>query len=69
MAPAGTPAAVVETVHRAVVGALNDPQIRKQADDLGLEIVGNAPEAFRAMLEDDLPRWAEIIKASGTKGD
>jgi tripartite-type tricarboxylate transporter receptor subunit TctC len=67
VAPAGTPPEVVKKVHAAIISALKDPQTRKQALDLGLDIVGNTPEEFRAVLLADLPRWAEVIKAAGTK--
>jgi tripartite-type tricarboxylate transporter receptor subunit TctC len=65
VAPAGLSPEIVEKLHRAVVGALNDVAVHKQLTELGLDIVGDTPEEFAAMLKADLPRWAEIIKASG----
>jgi tripartite-type tricarboxylate transporter receptor subunit TctC len=65
VAPAGLSPEIVEKLHRAVVGALNDAAVHKQLTELGLDIVGDTPEEFAAMLKADLPRWAEIIKASG----
>jgi tripartite-type tricarboxylate transporter receptor subunit TctC len=69
VAPAGTPADVVKKLHAAILASLNDPQTRKQLTELGLDIVGDTPEEFRETLKADLPHWAEIIKASGAKGD
>ncbi|HET9902810.1 MAG TPA: tripartite tricarboxylate transporter substrate binding protein [Xanthobacteraceae bacterium] len=68
VAPARTPPDVVKKLHGAIVGALTDPSTRKQLEELGLDVVGNTPEEFRATLLADLPRWAEIIKASGAQG-
>jgi tripartite-type tricarboxylate transporter receptor subunit TctC len=69
MAPAGTPADIVKKLHDAAVASLKDEQTKKQLTELGLDIVGNTPEQFRQTLLADLPHWAEIIKASGSKGD
>jgi tripartite-type tricarboxylate transporter receptor subunit TctC len=68
VAPAGIPSEIVKVLHHAVVGALNDPPTHKQLLELGLDVVGNTPDAFRDTLKVDLPRWAEIIKASGAQG-
>lgn len=69
VAPAGTPPEIVKKLHDAVVGALRDPQTNKQLLDLGLDVVGNTPDEFRDVLKEDLPRWAEVIRASGAKGE
>lgn len=69
VAPAKTPPAVVKALHRAVVGALVDPPTRQQLLDLGLDVAGNAPEEFGALIKADIPRWTETIRASGAKGD
>jgi len=43
VAPAGTPQAVIETLHRATVTALNDPAVRKALVELGVDLVGSSP--------------------------
>jgi tripartite-type tricarboxylate transporter receptor subunit TctC len=68
VAPAGTPADVVQKLHAAVVASLRDPQTNKQLSELGLDVVGSTPDQMRDMLKEDLPRWAEVIKAAGAKG-
>src|SRR4029077_10769826 len=51
VAPAGTPPEVIATLHRAAVSALNDPDVRKALTDLGVDVVANTPEEFRAYLK------------------
>ncbi len=67
MAPAGTPAAIVERLHRDTVRVLALPDIRKKFDDLGLDIVGSAPAEFAALIKSEIPQWAKVIKEAGIK--
>jgi len=67
IAPAGTPKEVIATLHRAAVTAFADPELRKAMLELGVDLVGNTPEEFRAYLKAEIPKWAEIIKMSGAK--
>jgi tripartite-type tricarboxylate transporter receptor subunit TctC len=69
VAPAGTPPEVIATLHRAAVSALNDPDVRKALTDLGVDVVANTPEEFRAYLKAEIPKWAAIVKVSGAKVD
>jgi tripartite-type tricarboxylate transporter receptor subunit TctC len=69
VAPAGTPKDVVATLHRAVATAVNDPAVRKALTDLGVDVVGGTPDELRAYIKSEIPKWAEIVKASGAKVD
>jgi tripartite-type tricarboxylate transporter receptor subunit TctC len=67
VAPAGTPADVLETLHRATIAALKDPETRKRLDDLGVEIAGDSPQEFAAYIKREIPKWAAVVKASGAR--
>jgi tripartite-type tricarboxylate transporter receptor subunit TctC len=67
VAPAGTPQDVVATLHRALNETLNDPEIRRALTNLGVDVVGNTPEEFRAYIRSEIPKWAGIVRASGAK--
>jgi tripartite-type tricarboxylate transporter receptor subunit TctC len=60
--PAKTPAPIVNTLHREVVNALQNPDVRSRLSGLGLEPVGNSPTEFAAIVKRDLERWAAVIK-------
>ena len=36
-------------------------------DGLGVDVVGNTPEEFAAIIRSDIPRWAEAVRLSGAK--
>jgi tripartite-type tricarboxylate transporter receptor subunit TctC len=67
VAPAGTPKNIIETLHRAVVEALKDPDVGQKLAALGIDPVGSAPDEFRAYIKAEIPKWAAVIKASGAK--
>lgn len=67
LAPAGTPADIIDKLHRETVKALAMPDVRKQFDELGLEPVGNSPAEFAVVIRTETPQWAKVIKDAGIK--
>jgi tripartite-type tricarboxylate transporter receptor subunit TctC len=67
MARAGTPSAIIEKLHREVVRVLALPDVRKRFDDLGMEVVANTPAEFAAVIKDETPFWAKVIREAGIK--
>jgi tripartite-type tricarboxylate transporter receptor subunit TctC len=67
VAPAGTPAAVIDTLHKATIEALADPDVRQSLAKLGVDIVGDTPAEFAAYIKSEIPKWAAVIKTSGAK--
>jgi tripartite-type tricarboxylate transporter receptor subunit TctC len=61
VAPAGTPAAIVEKVNSGVNEALQDPDIQKRFADLSAEPVGGTPQAAEAYLKEESERWKSVI--------
>ena len=68
MAPAGTPAAIVDRLNRETLKAMAMPDVRKRLTDLGLDVITGSPAEFQAALEREIPRWARVIKPLGIKG-
>jgi tripartite-type tricarboxylate transporter receptor subunit TctC len=65
MAPGGTPAPIIERLHRETVRVLALPGLREKSDELGMATIGNSPEEFAAAIRVEIPRWTKIIKDSG----
>ena len=65
VAPAGTPKAVIAALHRAVASTVKDAATRKAMTDLGIDVVGGTPEELRAYIRSEIPKWADVVKASG----
>jgi tripartite-type tricarboxylate transporter receptor subunit TctC len=67
MAPAGTPPAIVNKIHRDTVQFLAQGDLRKRLDQLGMEVVANSPMEFAAGIKADTARWARVISEAGIK--
>jgi tripartite-type tricarboxylate transporter receptor subunit TctC len=63
--PAGAPKEVVATLHRALHATLNDPAVKKQLNDLGVDLTPGSPEEFRAIVRAEIPMYAQIVKTAG----
>ena len=60
--PAKMPASLSHKISNAVNATLTDPDIRERFAKLGIEPVGTTPEAFEAILQNDIRKYAKIIK-------
>lgn len=65
VAPAGTPAPVIETLHEELTAVLEVPGIRTALENQGLEIVGSTPAEFAAVMQADAQKWDALIKQLG----
>jgi tripartite-type tricarboxylate transporter receptor subunit TctC len=63
--PTGTPPEIVAKLHDAAVKALQDPGVQVSLGRLGVDIVGDTPEQFKAYIAAEIPKWTAIVKASG----
>ena len=69
VAPAATPKDVIATLHRAMVETLKDPDTRKALTTFGVDVIGSTPEELSAYVKSEIPKWAEIVRISGTTLD
>jgi tripartite-type tricarboxylate transporter receptor subunit TctC len=69
LAPAGTPQPIVQKLNAAVNDALKVPEVADKLKGEGGNVLGGTSEQFTKLLQAELPRWAEIVKASGAKVD
>jgi tripartite-type tricarboxylate transporter receptor subunit TctC len=67
LAPAGTPAAIIDKLHDETVKVLAMPDVRKTMEQQGLDIIGNSPAEFAAAIKTETPQWAKVIKDAGLK--
>ena len=67
LAPAGTPAQIVNKLNHEIVAILQLPEIRTRLADMGVDVSGSTPDAFAAYIRTELVKWADIIKATGGK--
>lgn len=62
--PARTPKAIVTTLNKAVVEAVNAADTRQRFQEMGAEARSSTPEAFRAFFADEMAKWAKVIESA-----
>ncbi|AWQ05381.1 tripartite tricarboxylate transporter family receptor [Bordetella bronchiseptica MBORD675] len=65
LAPAGTPAPVLEKIHAALASALQTDDMKKRMVELGAWPVVDTQAAFAELIKADTQRWSQIIQAAG----
>src|ERR1700716_1246766 len=68
--PKNTPKDIVAKLNAAAVDALNDPAVRKQLENLGLQMPPReklSPEALGAWQKAEIAKWWPIIRAANVK--
>jgi tripartite-type tricarboxylate transporter receptor subunit TctC len=68
-APAGTPPAVLAKLNAELVKAINAQDMKDYFASQGFFVGGNSPAEFRAFIDKEIPKWAQIVKAANVKLD
>ena len=66
-APAGTPQPIIDRLAKEMGKILADPEIQAKYNKLGLPVVAEGPEAFRARIAREVPMYKESIDKAGLK--
>jgi tripartite-type tricarboxylate transporter receptor subunit TctC len=67
LAPARTPAAVVQKLQREIEAVLRTPFVKERYAVLGIEPVGNSSAEFTEQMRADLARWRDVVKAANVR--
>ncbi|HEX7889406.1 MAG TPA: tripartite tricarboxylate transporter substrate binding protein [Ramlibacter sp.] len=69
LAPAGTPAPVVERLHREIAAVMSTDDMKKRMQADGAEARPTSPAEFAALIKRDMAKWGPVVKASGATLD
>lgn len=69
LAPAGTPAPIVQKLNLAINEALKQPDVAERLRSEGGDVLGGSPEQFSQLLKTEIVRWGRIVKNSGASLD
>lgn len=67
--PAGTPKAIVDSYHAALVKIMADADLKAKFADLGVEAQASTQEEFRAFLAAETAKYAKLVADNGIKGE
>jgi len=69
LAPAGTPADLIETLNRNIVAALRNPEVAAKMDELGIQVIASSSQKFTELIRDDLSKFKRIARAANIKAE
>jgi tripartite-type tricarboxylate transporter receptor subunit TctC len=67
VAPAGTPAAVVEKLHKEISAMQDLPEVQKQLQNQGAEIMRMSSAEFAKFIASETAKWGRVVKDAGIK--
>jgi tripartite-type tricarboxylate transporter receptor subunit TctC len=67
LAPAKTAPDIVQQLAAKSIGILRRPEVAEQLRKDGFEVLANGPDGMRKRIEDEVPKWRDIIMKAGIK--
>ena len=67
LAPANTPAVIINRLNRDMVRGLNRPEVKERFLNIGAEIGGGTPEAFSDKIKSDIAKFTRLVKEARIK--
>lgn len=67
VAPAATPAAIVQRLNTELATILDQPDVRQNFAAQGAAAGGGSPAAFDTFMRAEIARWGEVVKEAGLK--
>jgi tripartite-type tricarboxylate transporter receptor subunit TctC len=67
VAPAGTPAAIIETLNRAINEGMKQPDVAEGLAKLGIEPNPGSVKDFANFIAAEIPRWREVVRVTNIR--
>lgn len=62
-----TPPTIVELLSTRSIEILKMPVVAEQLRNNGFEVIANGPEGMRKRINDEVPKWRDIVAKAGIK--
>lgn len=69
VAPAGTPPDILRKINQDMVAVLTDPQANAVLVEQGMDVIASSPEQLGKHIQDEIAKWAAVVKAANIKVD
>jgi len=67
--PAGVPKPIADTFGKALVKAMDDPELKTRLAEMGAEPMHSTPDELRAFVAAETARYAKIVREQDIKAD
>ena len=69
LAPAKTPAAIVQRMNEALNKVMKNPEVAKRLEGQGIDVLGGTPQAGQAFIERQMDIWGKVVRENDIKPD
>jgi tripartite-type tricarboxylate transporter receptor subunit TctC len=69
VAPAKTPPEIINRLASAIQTITREPKFQVKIEEIGSNLIGDTPEQFSAFIDQEIKRWAKVVKVSGATLD
>ncbi len=69
VAPAGTPAPIVNVLNKTLVDILNQADVKTRLAELGAVVVASTPDQFATYIRTETEKWGQVAKANKIVAD
>jgi tripartite-type tricarboxylate transporter receptor subunit TctC len=69
VAPTGTPQSVITRINNDVAAVLRTPDIQEKLTTIGADAGGQPAAYFAKLIDNEVPMWAEVVKAANVQPD
>lgn len=67
VAPKGTPAEIVDLLHKEIAAALADPGMKAKFVDIGGELLPGSPSDFGKLIAEETDKWAKVVRSANLR--
>jgi tripartite-type tricarboxylate transporter receptor subunit TctC len=68
-APKGTPAAIVETLRKAINAGIADPAMQARFADIGAAAMPTTLDEYKKLIADETDKWGKVVRTAGLKAE
>lgn len=69
VAPAGTPADIIDKLRKSYLAAIGDAEIKKKLEEAGIDVRQSTPDEFAAYMRSETERWEKLIRKANIHAD
>ena len=69
LAPAGTPAALIDVLNREIVKVMNTAEMKERMSAQAAEVSTTTPREFAEIVRKDFQHWLRVVKETGARAD
>jgi len=69
VAPAKTPAPIVERLSRELVAIVSSDEVRQKMARLYFQPIGSAPSGLAHLMRSEVERWGKVVRKTGATAD